>query len=138
MPPSAGPQRALRRPRSPRGRVEAAPPRRDPAADHFQGSPGSRFENAGAAADAAVRVGAAGGRAAEGHGRALGRAAAAGVAPALLQPAAEAADDGEGRRGDAEMGTGWWGGVEVTGTERTRGSGGEKWGLKPGHEGQGM
>lgn len=138
MPPSAGPQRALRRPRSPRGRVEAAPPRRDPAADHFQGSPGSRFENAGAAADAAVRVGAAGGRAAEGHGRALGRAAAAGVAPALLQPAAEAADDGEGRRGGRGNGDGVVGRGGGHRDRKDKGGGGEKWGLKPRHEGQGM
>lgn len=37
-----------------------------------------------------------------------------------------------GGGGDAEMGTGWWGGVEVTGTERTRGAGGRNGALSLG------
>lgn len=91
--------------------LQAGPRRRRPAVtlrpNHFQGGAGSRFENAGAAAGAAVRFGEAGGRAEEGHGWALGWAAAAGVDPALLQPAAETADDGEGRKWGRGGGEGW-------------------------------
>lgn len=129
----------------------AAPPRpaprchRDPAADHFQGGPGSRFENAGAADGAPVRAGAAAAAARRGHGRerhrhrerrrqrqrrrGLGRAAAARLAPALLQPAAEAAHDGD--RGGA---AGTWGQPQAgTGSRGTEGAGGT-WGSR-GHKG---
>lgn len=122
---------AAERPSPAGGGSGRRPPRsrRDPAADHFQGGPGSRFENAGAAAGAAVRAGAAAGGRAAGHGRhrrhrqhrrGLGRAAAARLAPALLQPAAEAPHDGD-RGGSAAGGED---GARWVGDGRTRGRGG--------------
>lgn len=130
---------SVRRRADPAARSGAAPPRpaprcyRDPAADHFQGGPGSRFENAGAAAGAPVRAGAAAAAARRGHGwererqrerrrrRGLGRAAAARMAPALLQPAAEAAHDGD--RGGAAMGGTWGQRHARTGSRVTEGAG---------------